>query len=53
MSGAVSPLPQYGFMAWCLVKAQGQLYLFLPCTYFASGEEMFPVRQKWIAFCGS
>jgi hypothetical protein len=21
-------LPQYAFMAWCLVKAQGQLYLY-------------------------
>jgi hypothetical protein len=27
MSGAIPPLPQYAFMAWCLVKAQGQLYL--------------------------
>jgi hypothetical protein len=27
MSGAIPPLPQYSFMAWCLVKAQGQLYL--------------------------
>jgi len=27
MSGAVPPLPQYAFMAWCSVKAQGQLYL--------------------------
>jgi hypothetical protein len=27
MSGAIHPLPQYAFMAWCLVKAQGQLYL--------------------------
>jgi hypothetical protein len=31
MSGAIPPLPQYAFMAWCLVKAQGQLYL-LPFT---------------------
>jgi len=23
MSGAIHPLPQYAFMAWCLVKAQG------------------------------
>jgi len=30
MSGTIPPLPQYAFMAWCLVKAQGQLYL-LPC----------------------
>jgi hypothetical protein len=28
MSGAIPPLPKYAFMAWCLVKAQGQLYLF-------------------------
>jgi hypothetical protein len=28
MSGAIPPLPQYTFMAWCLVKAQGQLYQF-------------------------
>jgi len=27
MSRAIRPLPQYAFMAWCLVKAQGQLYL--------------------------
>jgi hypothetical protein len=27
MHGAVPPLPQYVFMVWCLVKAQGQLYL--------------------------
>jgi hypothetical protein len=25
MSGAIPPLPQYTFMAWCLVKAQRQL----------------------------
>jgi hypothetical protein len=29
MRGAIPPLPQYVFMAWCPVKkkAQGQLYL--------------------------
>jgi hypothetical protein len=27
MSGAIPPLPQYAFLAWCSVKAQGQLYL--------------------------
>jgi len=26
MRGAIPPLPQNAFMAWCLVKAQGQLY---------------------------
>jgi hypothetical protein len=29
MSGAILPLPQYSFMAWCSVKAQGQLYLYI------------------------
>jgi hypothetical protein len=29
MSGAIHPLPQYALMAWCSVKAQGQLYLYL------------------------
>jgi hypothetical protein len=27
MSGVIHPLPQYALMAWCLAKAQGQLYL--------------------------
>jgi hypothetical protein len=33
MSGAIPPLPQYDFMAWCLVKSRGKLYIFLhlPC----------------------
>jgi hypothetical protein len=29
MSGAIHPLPQYAFMEWCSVKAQGQLHLHL------------------------
>jgi hypothetical protein len=29
MSAAIPPLPQYSFMVWCLVTAQGQLYLYL------------------------
>jgi hypothetical protein len=29
MSGAIPPLPQYAFMAWCSVKGQGQFYLYL------------------------
>jgi len=28
MSGVIPPLPQYTFVVWCLVKAQGQLYLY-------------------------
>jgi hypothetical protein len=29
MSGAIPPLAQDAFMAWCSVKGQGQLYLYL------------------------
>jgi hypothetical protein len=37
MSGAIPRLPQYVFMAWCSVKAQGQLYLLLlPWSWFLS-----------------
>jgi hypothetical protein len=32
MSGAIPPLPQYAFMAWCLVTAKGKLYLYLTFT---------------------
>jgi hypothetical protein len=31
MSGAIPPLPQYDFMAWCSVKAQEHLYFYLYC----------------------
>jgi len=27
MSEAIPPFPQYALMAWCLVKAPGQLHL--------------------------
>jgi hypothetical protein len=30
MRGAMPPFPQYVFMAWCSVKAEGQLNLLLP-----------------------
>jgi len=30
MIGAIPSLPQYASMAWCSVKAQGQLYLLQP-----------------------
>jgi len=31
MRRAIPRLPEYAFMAWCSVKAQGQLYLFIGC----------------------
>jgi len=33
MSGAINPLPQYTFMVWSSVKAQGQLHLYLTLPY--------------------
>jgi hypothetical protein len=53
MSGAIPSLPQYALMAWCSVKAQGQLYLYLyhditenvNCTSFKAGWT-FPVYLK-------
>jgi len=38
MRGAIPPLPQCAFMAWCSVKAQGQFYQ-LYYTYFTSSLE--------------
>jgi len=29
MRGSINPLPQYAFLAWCLIKAQVQLYFYL------------------------
>jgi len=28
MRGAIRLLPQYSFLVWCSIKAQGQLYLY-------------------------
>jgi hypothetical protein len=39
MSGAIPPLPQYAFMVWCSVKAQGQLYLYFTQVYGEHGED--------------
>jgi len=39
MCRVIHPIPPYTFMAWCAVKAQGQLYLYLlplSCTIFSS-----------------
>jgi hypothetical protein len=41
MRGAIPPLPQYAFMAWCSVKekAQGQLYFYLsPFTFTTTAQ---------------
>jgi hypothetical protein len=42
MRGAILPLPQYAFMAWCSVEAQGQLYFYL---YLSSQCDMY---SSWL-----
>jgi hypothetical protein len=45
MRGAIPPLPQYAFMAWCLVKAQRQLYL-LPFVLCGCESRSFVLRKN-------
>jgi hypothetical protein len=52
MSVTVSPLPQYAFMAWCSVKAQGQLYLYLYLDPETLGHTLVILEwslKKWAA----
>jgi hypothetical protein len=60
MSGAIPPFSQYTFMAWCSVKAQGQLYLYLylygswGCLRIECWDAYWEVRKKagsWITLC--
>jgi hypothetical protein len=46
MSGAIPPLPQYSFMAWCSVKAQGQLYFTLPYLYCFENSVRLQISNK-------
>jgi hypothetical protein len=55
MNVAIHPLPQYAFMVWCSVEAQGQLYLFnfyFPIHYSKLHFKMFPQYMhkcpKWL-----
>jgi hypothetical protein len=53
MSGAIPPLPQYSFMAWCSVTAQGQLYIFtfvVPCLWVSPYETKTCVSQFVLDF---
>jgi hypothetical protein len=43
MSGAIHPLPQYAFMAWCSVKAQEQLSFSMAYFPFYTIQEYFIV----------
>jgi hypothetical protein len=35
--GVIPPLPQYAFMEWCSVKAQGRLYIYLSIRTLLDG----------------
>jgi hypothetical protein len=47
MRGAIPPLPQYAFMAWCSVKAQGHLYLYTKLWSENFEEMLVRPRYKW------
>jgi hypothetical protein len=48
MGGAIYPLPQYAFMAWCSVKTQRQLYLtFTLIRLFNPALETVLHNWKW------
>jgi hypothetical protein len=49
MRRAIPPIPQYAFMAWCSVEAQGQLYFMLhvyPPSFFEFNTQR---RERQIA----
>jgi len=43
MSGAIHTLTQYAFMAWYLVKLQGQLHLYCVQTYSGAHPASYPI----------
>jgi hypothetical protein len=49
MSGAILPLPQYVFMAWCLVKHRG-LYLLLLPYLLANEFKTYRIRDCLMSF---
>jgi hypothetical protein len=46
MSRVIPPLPQFAFMAWCSVKAQGQLYLYHAMKAFWGSAGMAPLIPR-------
>jgi hypothetical protein len=52
MLGAMPPLPQYAFMAWRSIKAQGQIYLYLCCNLGLDDElNLFKQENSFKIFC--
>jgi hypothetical protein len=50
MSRAIPPFPKYVSMAWCLVKAQGQIYLYL-LPYDTRLEVFTAMKIQVVLFC--
>jgi len=48
MYGAISPLPQYSYMVWCLVKAQGQLYFYLARGGKIVKNPLVSIASSWL-----
>jgi len=48
MHGAVPPLPQYSFVVWCLVTAQGQLYFYLIISFRYKEENILEIIKELI-----
>jgi hypothetical protein len=49
MRGAIPPLSQYAFMAWCSVEAQGQFYVYLLLNSPTVTHACRKRRLKWVA----
>jgi len=47
MCGAVPPLPQYAFIIWCSVEAQGQLNPYLLLNTVLGMEGKFVIKSTW------
>jgi hypothetical protein len=52
MRGAIPPLPQYAFMAWCLVKKHRDNFTFLRFTVIdiTISEVFTVVKRKFMVF---
>jgi hypothetical protein len=47
--GAVPSLPQYAFMAWFLIKAQGQLYFYLYWIWIVLKPDLLPLNMLYVS----
>jgi hypothetical protein len=54
MSGALLPLPQYAFMAWCLVKHRNKFtfYIYLDLKFSPNMKLILSVPCLTVSLCG-